>query len=118
LANLKIVRDEHVLERIQPRIAQLTDGLRTRFTPLEHVADLRQCGLMAGIELMQDPARKIAFPASRQTGVRVIKQARCHGVIIRPLGDVIILMPPLSISEAELETLMNVTHDAVVAAVE
>ncbi len=54
---------------------------------------------MAGIELMQDPAGRIAFPAARQMGRRVIEQARHQGVIIRPLGDVIILMPPLSIRE-------------------
>ena len=118
LANLKVFRDEHVIERIQPRIAQLADGLRARFTPLGHVADVRQWGLMVGIELMQDPPRNIAFPASRQTGVRVIKQARRQGVIIRPIGDVIILMPPLSIAEAELETLLDVTRDAVAAAAE
>ncbi|HVB81100.1 MAG TPA: adenosylmethionine--8-amino-7-oxononanoate transaminase [Candidatus Binataceae bacterium] len=118
LANLKVFRDEHVIERIQPRIAQLARGLRTRLTPLAHVADVRQWGLMAGIELMQDPARRMAFPASRQTGVRVIKHARRQGVVIRPLGDVIILMPPLSIQEAELDTLIEVTRDAVAAAAE
>jgi adenosylmethionine---8-amino-7-oxononanoate aminotransferase len=118
LANLKVFRDEQVIERIQPRIAQLADSLRAHFAPLGHVADVRQWGLMAGIELIQDPARKVVFPASRQTGMRVIKHARRQGVIIRPLGDVIILMPPLSISRAELDTLMNVTRDAVAAAAE
>lgn len=115
-ANLKLFRDERVIERIQPRIAQLADGLRARCATLGHVADVRQWGLMTGIELMQDPAGRIAFPAERQTGRRVIEQARRRGVIVRPLGDVIILMPPLSIHEAELETLMDVTRDAIAAA--
>jgi adenosylmethionine-8-amino-7-oxononanoate aminotransferase len=116
-ANLKLFREEQVIERIQPRIAQLAEGLRARCATLGHVADVRRWGLMTGIELMQDPADRIAFPAELQTGRRAIEQARRRGVILRPLGDVIILMPPLSISAAELETLMDVTRDAIAAAV-
>jgi adenosylmethionine-8-amino-7-oxononanoate aminotransferase len=106
-ANLALFRDEKIIERIQPRVAQLTAGLRARFAGLPYVADIRQHGLMAGIELMADPKRRIAFPSARAVGHRIIMRAREAGVIIRPLGDVIILMPPLSIDEAELELLMD-----------
>ena len=113
LANLKIFRDEAVLERIQPRINQLTDGLARRFGELPHVADIRQWGLMAGVELMRDPEGRIPYSVSDQVGVRVTKTARKHGVAIRPLGDVIVFMPPLSIGEGELDTLMDSARDSV-----
>ncbi|HUA33370.1 MAG TPA: adenosylmethionine--8-amino-7-oxononanoate transaminase [Candidatus Binataceae bacterium] len=114
LASLKVFRDEAVIASIQPRIAQLEAGLDKMFASLAHAADIRRWGLMTGIELMQDRDRGIPFPAANLTGVRVIKEARRHGVIIRPLGDVIILMPPLSIREDELNTLIEVTCNAVV----
>ncbi|HUO05032.1 MAG TPA: adenosylmethionine--8-amino-7-oxononanoate transaminase [Candidatus Binataceae bacterium] len=117
-ANLKIFRDEAVLDRIQPRIAQLADGLRDRFAKLANVADIRQCGMMAGIELMDDPARKVPYKTERQIGVAVIMAARNAGVVIRPLGNVIVLMPPLSITESELDTLLDVTRAAIVEVTE
>lgn len=113
LANLKIFRDEAVLDRIQPRISRLRDGLARRFGDLPHVADIRQWGLMAGVELMRDPERRIPYSVSEQVGARVTKAARKHGVAIRPLGDVVVFMPPLSIGEGELDTLMDSARDSV-----
>jgi adenosylmethionine-8-amino-7-oxononanoate aminotransferase len=54
-----------------------------------------------------------AFPVVRRTGHRVILEARKLGAILRPLGDVIVLMPPLSITVAELETLAQITYEAI-----
>jgi adenosylmethionine---8-amino-7-oxononanoate aminotransferase len=113
LANLAIFSDERVIDRSQPLIAQLMEGLRSRFEGHPQVADLRQCGLMAAIELMENPAERQAFRVERQTGANVIRRARKAGVIIRPLGDVIVLMPPLSITRGELETLLDVTRDSI-----
>lgn len=112
-ANLKIFRDEAVIERLVPRIRQITRALQERFAPLAHIADIRQAGMMAGIELMRDPARRDPYKTSEHTGVRVIKAARRRAVVIRPLGDVIVLMPPLSISESELDTLLDVTFESI-----
>jgi len=113
LANLKIFRDEAVLERIQPRITQLRDGLARRFGELPHVADIRQWGLMAGVELMRDSEARIPYGVSEQIGARVANAARKHAVVLRPLGDVIVFMPPLSISERELDTLLDAARDSV-----
>ncbi len=113
LANLKIFRDEAVLARIQPRISQLAAGLEHRFRALDHVADIRQQGLMVGIELMRDPLGRVPYTTREQIGVRVIGAARRAGIVLRPLGDVIVLMPPLSISEWELETLLDVTYGSI-----
>ncbi len=112
-ANLEIFRKEAVIDRLAPRIAQMTRALNERFAPLPHVADVRQAGMMVGIELMREPTRREPYRLAEQTGVRVIKAARRRGVVIRPLGDVIVLMPPLSISESELDTLLEVTTESI-----
>lgn len=112
-ANLEIFRKEAVIDRLAPRIAQMTRALNERFAPLPHVADVRQAGMMVGIELMREPTRREPYRLAEQTGVRVIKAARRRGVVIRPLGDVIVLMPPLSISESELDTLLEVTKESI-----
>jgi adenosylmethionine-8-amino-7-oxononanoate aminotransferase len=68
---------------------------------------------MVGIELVADKASREPFPLSRRTGHRVIMAARELGVILRPLGDVIVLMPPLCISRKELDLLCDVTVAAI-----
>jgi adenosylmethionine---8-amino-7-oxononanoate aminotransferase len=112
-ANLEIFEKEAVIERIAPRIEQLARALRERIAPLPHVADVRQAGLMAGVELMRNPERRESYQVAEQVGVRVIKAARRRGVMLRPLGDVIVLMPPLSIGESELGTLLGVTMESI-----
>lgn len=106
-ANLRIFRDERVIERIQPLIDRLRDGLNDRFKTHPHVGDIRQWGLMAGVELVEDRSLKRPYPYSSQTGARALRAARKAGVLMRPLGDVIIFMPPLSITEGELDLLMD-----------
>ena len=113
LASLAIFEREQVIAKLAPKIALLTQRLQTDFASLPHVADIRQWGLMVGIELMQDPRRKVPYPTKDRLGVKVIKEARKYGVIIRPLGNIIILMPPLSITEEELSTLLDVTLHAI-----
>ena len=79
------------------------------------MADIRQQGLMAGIELMLNPEEKISYAATEKIGIRVILEARKRGVILRPLGDVITLMPPLSIKSTELNRILDVTRDSIEA---
>ena len=115
LASLDIFEHDWVLDVIAPRIVQLSQRLRTEFAALAHVADIRQWGMMVGIELMRDPQQGIAYEPREKIGIRVITEARKRGVIIRPLGGVIILMPPLSITEPELTRLLGVTYEAIQA---
>jgi adenosylmethionine---8-amino-7-oxononanoate aminotransferase len=68
---------------------------------------------MVGIELVADKAARQSYAPERRIGRRVILEARQRGVIIRPLGDVIVLMPPLTISDQELTTLLDVTYEAI-----
>ena len=68
---------------------------------------------MAGIELVADKKTKEPFPAGAKTGVRVIREARKRGLIIRPLGDVIVLMPILAITTEELNDLLEITFESI-----
>jgi adenosylmethionine-8-amino-7-oxononanoate aminotransferase len=82
------------------------------------VSDVRQWGYMMGIELAEDKAARRSYAAQRRIGHKVILEARRHGVMIRPLGDVIILMPPLSIADDELKFLLDVVCDSIRAITE
>jgi adenosylmethionine-8-amino-7-oxononanoate aminotransferase len=108
LATLDVFRDERTLERLQPKIEQLADLLQP---VAEHpaVCEVRGCGFMVGIELVE-------HPLPMRIGHRVTLEARRRGAIIRPLGDVVVLMPPLSISAEELGRLVGITIEAIDAA--
>ena len=113
LASLEIFEKEKVLEHLGPKIAFLSERLKADFAPLAHVADIRQWGFMVGIELMRDTARQTPYSPAERVGIRLIQEARARGVIIRPLGNVIVLIPPLSISQEELAVLLEATRESI-----
>ena len=112
IANLDIFEKEKTIENIQPKIKTLSKELE-RFTDLDHVGDIRQRGLMVGIELVENKKTKKSFPAEKRLGHKVCMAIRDKGVIIRPLGDTIVLMPPLSITDAEIKRLCKAVFDAI-----
>ncbi|MFA6600627.1 MAG: adenosylmethionine--8-amino-7-oxononanoate transaminase [Candidatus Omnitrophota bacterium] len=112
LASLALFRKKRVLEKLRPKIARLQKRLRD-FYRLPIVGDVRQAGFMAGIELVRDRRTKAGFSAAENIGMRVTLKAREKGVILRPLGPVIVLMPPLGISGRELERLLDVTYESI-----
>jgi len=83
------------------------------FYNLPHVGDVRQRGFMVGIELVADRQTKKPYPWEERVGARACEEVRRHGVILRPLGNVIVLMPPLSMSLEELARLTDVTYEAI-----
>lgn len=101
LASLDIFEEENTLANLPPKISLLGDLLR-EIESLPHVAATRQCGLIAGIDLMRDPATQTPFPWQDQTGARVCLEARKHGLLTRPIRDTIVLMPPLCITGDQL----------------
>ena len=109
LANLDIFAEEQTLKNMQPKIARLAEHL-ARLAALPHVGHVRQCGLIAGIELVRDKATKEPYPWEERRGLRVCDTARGRGVWLRPLGNVLVIMPPLNITIEQL--------DRIVAAVE
>jgi adenosylmethionine-8-amino-7-oxononanoate aminotransferase len=113
LASLELFKRESIIERMQPRIDYLKHRLKHDFLPLAHVADVRQWGFMVGIELAENKDTRQSYSPEARTGHKVILEARKREVLIRPLGDVIILMPPLTIADEELKTLLDVTYDCI-----
>jgi adenosylmethionine-8-amino-7-oxononanoate aminotransferase len=108
LANLDAFESECTLENLQPKIGLLQE-LLSYVEAMPEVAEVRACGFMVGIDLGEhDPALRL--------GHRVTVEARKRGAVIRPLGDVVILMPPLSISEAELRELVRIAAESIEAA--
>jgi adenosylmethionine-8-amino-7-oxononanoate aminotransferase len=114
LANLDLLQAPAGLPSLGPRI----DRLRLQLDRLRHlpiVGDVRQKGLMAGVELVRDRASKEPFPPSARIGAAVCRACREQGVLLRPLGDVVVVMPPLSIPEDLVDRLGNALYNAIKA---
>jgi len=112
LASLEIFQKEEVLQSLPAKIERLS-RLLEKMQEIPQVGDIRQRGLMVGIELVKDRETREPFPPARRTGHRVILEARKRGVILRPLGDVVVLMPPLCINLTEMETLARVAYESI-----
>jgi adenosylmethionine---8-amino-7-oxononanoate aminotransferase len=106
LASLDLFEKDRLLESLVPKIAYLKERLQ-KLSELPHVGDVRQEGMIGGIELVVDRNSRAPYPWEERVGVRVCLEARKHGLFLRPLGNVIVVFPPLSISLAELELLMD-----------
>jgi len=108
LASLDVFEEERTLERLAPKIELLAELLEP-LAAHPAVAEIRRRGFMTGIQLD-------GFPLELRMGHRVTLEARARGAIIRPLGDVVVLMPPLAISEDDLRRLVEITAEAIDAA--
>jgi adenosylmethionine-8-amino-7-oxononanoate aminotransferase len=104
LASLDLFHQDRLLETLPAKTAALHDRL-SAMRELDHVGDVRQCGLIAGIELVRDTVTREPYPWEERVGVRVCLAARRHGLFLRPLGNVIVVFPPLSITMEELDLL-------------
>ena len=109
LASLEVFRREQTMLRLQAKICLLSE-LLADVAAMPEVTEVRCRGFMVGIDLgVHDPALRL--------GHRVALAARERGAIVRPLGDTIVLMPPLSISSADLRRLVAITAESITAAV-
>ncbi|MCW3004369.1 MAG: bioA [Conexibacter sp.] len=109
IATLDVFEQEGTLAALQPKLELLGELLDEHVAPLSTVTEIRRLGTMVGIELT-------AFPLESRMGHQVTLAARRRGAIVRPLGDVIVLMPPLAITEDELRRLVAITAEAIAAA--
>jgi adenosylmethionine-8-amino-7-oxononanoate aminotransferase len=112
LASLDVFAEEGTLERLPPKIERL-GGHLARIAELPHVGDVRQWGLIAGIELVRDKATAEPFDWAEQVGRRICLHARREGVFLRPLGNVIVVFPPLAISLDELDRIMSAVEGGI-----
>ena len=121
LATLTIFRDQPVLERNRTLAARLA----AKLAPLAdhpHVAEVRQTGMIAAVELVRDKSSRAAFPAGERRGLRVYLHGLGHsgqkqGVLLRPLGDVVYFMPPYVIAPEEIDLMADVAIDGIHRAV-
>ena len=90
-------------------MSRLLDPLNT----WPHVGEIRQRGFMVGIELVQDQATKAPYPLADRIGHKVAQEARKRGLLLRPLGNVIVLMPPLSITPPQLRRLVRIVSASI-----
>ncbi|MBI5846968.1 MAG: adenosylmethionine--8-amino-7-oxononanoate transaminase [Nitrospirae bacterium] len=115
VACLDIFAKEDTLREMKPKIELLDDWLR-QMQAVPHVGNVRSRGLMAGLELVLDEKTKEPYDWQEKIGWKVAHHALDNGVFIRPLGNVIVVMPPLNISIENLGRLLTVLRDAVISA--
>ena len=116
LETLAIFRDEPVLERNRV----LASRLGARLAPLSdhpHVAEVRQTGMIAAVELVQDKTKRLPFPAGERRGLRAYLHALPRGVLLRPLGDILYFMPPYVITPDEIDFMVDIAVAAIAHAV-
>jgi adenosylmethionine-8-amino-7-oxononanoate aminotransferase len=110
LACLEIFRTENVLAQLQEKIRLMSSFLEP-IAAMRHVAEVRQCGFIAGIELKREDGTP--FDWTLQTGAQVCMAARRRGLLTRPIRDVIVLMPPYCITEAQLKQTVAAIGEAI-----
>jgi adenosylmethionine-8-amino-7-oxononanoate aminotransferase len=106
LASLRIFETENTLQH-NAAVGQLLAKLTAKFWNHPHVGDVRQEGLICAIELVADFTTRARFPFADRIGHRVCDAARKHGLLTRPIGDVLVLMPPYCTTEAQLTQMVN-----------
>ena len=112
IANIGLFEKEDTLGRMHDKYPALEAGL-AKIAALPNVGDVRRKGFMIGIELVKDKKTREAYPLAEKRGMRATAEARRLGAIIRPLGNTVVLMPPLAIPERELKRLLKIAKEAV-----
>ncbi|PRX35577.1 adenosylmethionine-8-amino-7-oxononanoate aminotransferase [Orenia metallireducens] len=117
LANIDLFEKEEIIKKLQDKIKLAQNKLES-FKELKHVGDIRQQGLMVGIELVKDKKSKEEYPWEQRKGVKVCMVAREKGMIIRPLGNVVVFMPPLCSTKEELTEMLEIIYESIVEVTE
>lgn len=107
LASLRLMKERRIVEGVRAK-AEL---VARKFAPLAHwlhVGDIRQKGLLVGIELVRDKALKETYDWAERIGVRTSLRARELGMLMRPLGNVVVFIPPLASTEDELDEMTDI----------
>ena len=116
LATLSVLREEPVLERNRALAAHLA----SRLAPLAdhpNVADVRQTGMIAAVELVRDKATREPFPSSERRGLRVYRHGLERGAVLRPLGNVVYFMPPFCITPDDIDFMVDAAAEGIERAV-
>jgi adenosylmethionine-8-amino-7-oxononanoate aminotransferase len=106
-ASMRLMTSRRVIEGLPAKVAALARALEP-LTAHPHVGEIRQRGLMVGIELVRERASRAEYDYGLRVGHQVCLAARPMGALLRPLGNVVVLMPPLAMTEAELGRLAGI----------
>jgi adenosylmethionine-8-amino-7-oxononanoate aminotransferase len=112
IASLELFEKDEVLKGVREKEKILKSWLE-RICGDDHVGNTRGIGLIGGVELVRDKTSKEPYPFEDKTGYRVCAVARERGLLIRPLGNVIVIMPPLSISITNLERMLEIIEESI-----
>jgi adenosylmethionine-8-amino-7-oxononanoate aminotransferase len=112
LASLEVFDEEQTLDNLPPKIARIAEHLR-KLAEHSHVATTRQRGLIGALELTPDKSRGLPYAPEERRVWRVCRETLAHGVWLRPLADVLYVMPPLAISVDEIDVIMNTLAAAI-----
>ena len=112
LANLEVFTRENTLHTVLVRSLEL-GVLLQQFWKLPHVGDIRQVGLIAGIELVKDWRTREPYPWEARMGMRICEEAKKEGVLTRPIGNVLVVMPPYCVTPAQLEKICAVLEKSI-----
>jgi adenosylmethionine-8-amino-7-oxononanoate aminotransferase len=110
LASLELFAKNKILESMPEKIALIADYFK-RFAELPYVGNVRQCGMMGGIELVKDKRTKEPFGFEKKIGAKVCAAMRPKGAMMRPLGDCIVLMPAVGMDVETLKKLLDVVEE-------
>jgi adenosylmethionine---8-amino-7-oxononanoate aminotransferase len=116
VACMQALKDEDWLTRNQQTAAKIEKTL-ARFNSHPNIAEVRQTGMIAALELVRDKASRTPFPWQERRGMRVYQHGLQHGALLRPLGNVVYWMPPFCISESDISELATTMADGIDAAV-
>ena len=104
LAVLDILDEENILERAEETASWLSTRMAETFGAHPNVGEIRHIGLIHAVELVEDRAAKRPFDGGRRLGYAIYRRALQHGLLLRPLGDVLYFNPPLNIGRDDLDT--------------
>jgi lysine--8-amino-7-oxononanoate aminotransferase len=113
IENLRLFESEKIVEQVAEK-AEYLHLLLNELQSLPHVGDIRQLGFMCGIELVHVKETKECFPAEKRVGYHVSLKMRELGMLTRPLGDVIVFMPPLVSTREELQEMVSIMKEAII----
>jgi adenosylmethionine-8-amino-7-oxononanoate aminotransferase len=113
LASLDLFDKNHLVAAVAQKSLELSGTLTEVLGSHGHVGDIRQKGLMVGIELVEDKATRKSFDPRRRMGAEVCARIRRHGVILRQLGDVIVMMPPLAMGMDDLNVIVDAIEQSI-----
>ena len=112
IAVMKIFKDEKVIEHLQPKITLLSKLLK-KFESIPHVGEVRQCGFIGIIEIVKDRKTKEKYPYEEKIGWRIVKPLRKKGILLRPLDNIVYIMPPYCIKDEQLTLIANALFEEI-----